>query len=54
MFDRAHSFGLDPQRPGTYLPVNGTVALGVLAGVTVGLLLLGMFIFARREYLDVT
>jgi ABC-2 type transport system permease protein len=54
MFDRAHALGLEPQRPGTYLPVSGTVALGVLAGVTVGLLLIGMVIFARREYLDVT
>jgi ABC-2 type transport system permease protein len=52
MFDRAHSFGLHPDRPGIYLPVSGPVALGVLAGVTVGLLLLGMFVFARKEYFD--
>jgi ABC-type transport system involved in multi-copper enzyme maturation permease subunit len=54
MFDRAHAFGLHPERPHVYLPVSGPVALGVLAGVTIGLLLVGMFLFARKEYLDLT
>ena len=33
MFDRAHAFGIQPERPGIYLPVSGPVALGVLVGV---------------------
>jgi ABC-2 type transport system permease protein len=54
MFDRAHSFGIQPERPGIYLPVSGPVALGVLIGVTVALLLVGMVWFARKEYLELT
>lgn len=54
MFERAHGFGLQPERPHIYLPVSGSVALGVLAGLTVGLLLAGMVVFARKEYLDPT
>ena len=54
MFDRAHALGMQPERPGIYLPMSGPAALAVLAGLTVGLLLLGMFLFARKEYLDLT
>jgi hypothetical protein len=53
MFDRAHDFGIQPERPLVYLPVSGTTAWFVLAGLTVGLLLAGMLVFARTEYLDV-
>jgi hypothetical protein len=52
MFDRAHAFGLHPDRPNFYLPVSGPVALGVLAGATICLLLIGMVVFARKEYLE--
>jgi hypothetical protein len=54
MFDRAHSFGIQPERPHIYIPVSGSVALGVLAGLTIGLLLAGMYVFNRKEYLDLT
>ncbi len=54
MFDRAHDFGIHPERPAVYLPVSGTTALWVLAGVTVGLLAVGMVVFARQEYLDLS
>jgi len=54
MFDRAHAFNLHPERPTIYLPVNGAVALGVLVGVTIGLLLLGMMVFSQKEYVDLT
>jgi hypothetical protein len=54
MFDRAHAYGLQPERPHIYLPVSGPVALAVLAGVTLSLLLLGMVVFARKEYSDLT
>jgi ABC-2 type transport system permease protein len=54
MFDRAHALDIHPERPAVYLPVSGTTALYVLAGLTVGLLLLGMFVFSRQEYLDLS
>jgi ABC-type transport system involved in multi-copper enzyme maturation permease subunit len=52
MFDRAQEFGVGPDRPLTFIPVGGTTAALVLAGATVLLLLAGMALFARREYLD--
>jgi hypothetical protein len=54
MFDRAHDFGIHPDRPTVYLPVSGTTALYVLAGVTVALLAVGMVMFTRQEYLDLS
>jgi ABC-2 type transport system permease protein len=54
MFENAHAYGIRPDRPGIYLPVSGSVALAVLAGVTVALLLAGMVLFARKEYLELT
>jgi ABC-type transport system involved in multi-copper enzyme maturation permease subunit len=53
MFDRAHSFGVHPDRPHVYLPVSGPVALAILIGATLCLLAIGMIVFARKEYLDV-
>jgi ABC-2 type transport system permease protein len=53
MFDRAHEFGIHPERPGVFLPVSGTTAWLVLAGVTVLCLVIGAFVFTRNEYLDV-
>jgi hypothetical protein len=54
MYDRAQGLGIEPEKPLLYLPVGGTAACGVLLGVTVGLLALGMFVFSRREYLDLS
>jgi hypothetical protein len=54
MFDRAHDLGMHPERPGVYLPVSGTTALYVLAGLTLGLLAVGVVVFSRKEYLDVS
>lgn len=53
MFDRAHEFGIHPERPHLYLPVSGTTAWLVLAGVTVACLIVGALVFTRHEYLDV-
>ncbi len=47
-------YGITPDRIGFFLPVDGTTARWVLAGVTVGLLLLGIWAFSRREYQDLT
>jgi ABC-type transport system involved in multi-copper enzyme maturation permease subunit len=54
MYDRAQDLGIQPEKPLLYLPVGGTAAWGVLLGLTVALLALGMFVFSRREYLDLS
>jgi ABC-2 type transport system permease protein len=50
MFDAGQDFGVEPEKPSVYLAVDGTTACLVLLGVTVVVLLLGMFLFARTEY----
>jgi ABC-type transport system involved in multi-copper enzyme maturation permease subunit len=54
MFDRAQEFGIQPEHPSIYLPVSGTTAWLVLAGVTVACLVIGAIVFWRNEYLDVS
>lgn len=51
MFDAASDTGLQLVKPSIYLSVNGTTAAWVLGSVTVILILLGMIVFARTEYL---
>lgn len=53
MFEQAGEFGVQPFRPQIYLPVTGTTAWLVLAGVTAACLALGAYLFSRNEYLDV-
>jgi ABC-type transport system involved in multi-copper enzyme maturation permease subunit len=53
MFDRAHEFGIRPERPQIYLPVSGSTAWLVLAGATVVFTLVGALLFTRNEELDV-
>jgi hypothetical protein len=52
MFDTAAEYGLSPERPSVYQPVDGTTAWMVLIGGTVCLLLAGMWWFSRTEYRD--
>lgn len=54
MFDAARDYGVQVDRPSVYLPVSGATAALVLIGVTVGLLLAGMIVFAYREYQELT
>jgi ABC-2 type transport system permease protein len=54
MLDRGHDFGIRPDRPWTLMAVDGRTALLVLAGITAFGLVLGMLLFSRREYLEVT
>ncbi len=54
MFDAAADYGVAPEKPSIYLPVDGTTAWCVLLGVTVLLLVAGMVIFSRSEYQDLT
>jgi hypothetical protein len=50
MFDAGQEFGVEPEKPSIYLAVDGATACMVLLGLTVVLLLLGMFLFSRAEY----
>jgi ABC-type Na+ efflux pump permease subunit len=53
MFEAAEDFGVQPQNPSVFMPVDGTTALLVLAGATLVLLLLGMLVFSRSQYHEV-
>lgn len=53
MFDEAHQIGVHAERPNWYLPVSGTTACLVLAGITAACLIAGAIVFTRNEYLDV-
>ena len=51
MFESAEQHGLPyPEVKSVYLPVDAATAWWVLAGITVGCLLIGMWVFARAEY----
>ena len=52
MFDAAQPYGVHPEKPSIYLPVDRVTAWSVLAIVTAVLLISGMVIFARSEYQD--
>ena len=54
MFDRAHEFGIHPERPLWYVPVSGQTAGLALAGITAVCLVVGAIVFTRNEYLDVS
>jgi ABC-2 type transport system permease protein len=53
MYDAAGTYGVQPESPAIFLPVSGTTAMVVLLSATVGLLLLGMYLFSRTEYVTV-
>ncbi len=50
MFDTAGVYGLQPEKPSVFLPVDGRTALGVLIGVALCFLVVGMLFFSRQEY----
>jgi hypothetical protein len=50
MFERAQGYGVQPEKPSVYLPVDGRTAAVVLLGATAVLLVAGMLVFARSEY----
>ncbi len=52
MFELAHRWDLHPEKPQQFLPVSGSTAFWTLLGATGALLLAGMIVFCRREYLD--
>jgi ABC-type transport system involved in multi-copper enzyme maturation permease subunit len=53
MYDAASSYGVQPESPTVYLPVEGFTAMLILLGLTVALLCLGMYLFQRKEYVSV-
>ena len=53
MFEAAQDYGVQPEKPSVFLPVEGSTALFVLVGATCALLVLGMAVFARSQYQDV-
>ncbi len=52
MIDTAGHLGIHPENPVTFLAVSGSTALVVLLAITVGLLLVGMLLFTRKQYQD--
>jgi ABC-type transport system involved in multi-copper enzyme maturation permease subunit len=54
MFDAAQEYGVQPEKPSVYLPVDGITACLVLVGLTAAFLALGTYLFSRKEYVDLT
>ena len=54
MFDLAEGYDVYTEKPSIYLPVDGATAWWVLGTITACLLALGMWIFSRTEYQDLT
>jgi ABC-2 type transport system permease protein len=50
MFERAEEYGIQADKPSVFLPVEGWVAMTVLAGGALLLILLGMWVFSRSQY----
>jgi hypothetical protein len=53
MFEVAQDYGVQPENPSVYLPVEGATALAVLLGGTAVLLAVGMAVFSQSEYQEV-
>lgn len=53
MFDAASEFGIQPERPEIFLPVDGTTAVSVLLGLTIALLGIGVIVFSRSQYQEI-
>jgi hypothetical protein len=54
MFDAARPYGVHPEKPSVYLPVEAATAWSVLFGVTVLLVIVGVMVIGRSEYQDLT
>ncbi len=54
MFDAAQGYGVQPEKPSIYLPVDAATAWCVLGVATVAFLVVGMIIFARTQYQDLS
>ena len=54
MFEEAQAYNVQPEKPSVYLPVDGATAQTMLIGLTVVFLGIGMLVFSRSEYQDLT
>jgi len=52
MYEQVENYGIQPDRPGVFLPVDGITAALVLVGSALALLGLGMWLFSRTQYHD--
>jgi ABC-type transport system involved in multi-copper enzyme maturation permease subunit len=52
MYEAAESLGLQTEKPGVYLPVDGATATAVLLTATAAFLVAGMIVFSRAQYSD--
>ena len=50
MFDSITDLDMSPDQLTVYAPVSGWTAWGVLVGITVVLIMIGMIVFAHKEY----
>jgi hypothetical protein len=50
MYDAAGRFGVQPESPSVFLPVEGLTAMAVLLCACGALLVVGMYLFQRTEY----
>jgi hypothetical protein len=53
MFEAAQGYGVQPEKPSVFLPVDGTTALIVLIGLTGGFVAVGAVLFSRSQYHEV-
>jgi ABC-type transport system involved in multi-copper enzyme maturation permease subunit len=53
MYESASNFGVQPERPDIFLPVDGVTAVAVLIGLTIVLLGTGMVVFSRSQYREI-
>jgi ABC-2 type transport system permease protein len=54
MFDAAQEYAVEPEKPSIYMPVSGVTSWYVLLGLTAALVCIGMMVFARTEYRDLS
>jgi hypothetical protein len=53
MFEAAQDYGVQPEKPSVFLPVDAGTAQAVLVGMTFALLALGALLFSRTQYHEV-
>lgn len=54
MYDLGSSLGMSAPDPQWFVPISAPAASQALIGLGVGAVLLGMWIFSRKEYMDLT
>ena len=54
IYENGYNYGIQPADPAVYIPVDGVTAWWVLAVATAVFLAMGMVVFARSEYLDLS